>query len=354
MTSEVLFTERKGTGGNVGVITLNRPQALNALTHAMCLDMLNQLQLWAEADSIKAVVIQGTGDKVFSAGGDIKHLYQIGNSGKLEQAYAFFRDEYRLNHLIHHYPKPFIALLDGLTMGGGVGVSIHGSHRVVTERFVFAMPETAIGFFPDIGGSYFLSRCPGEIGTYLGLTGMRLDPAEAIYAELADHFIFSNHLEECLEALCAARLGSQAFQTVTNVLDIYSITAETPALSVARKAIDTCFSLDTVEDIFNTLNNQSKPWYKTTLAALSEKSPTSLKVTLRAIREGVSLDFDSCMKMEYRVCQRFMNTPDFYEGVRAVLIDKDRKPHWQPSTIEEVTDQQVNEFFVAQKAGELF
>lgn len=353
MTDEVLVTELKGVGGNVGILILNRPEALNALTHTMCVMMLNQLRQWAQSDNIKAVVIRGAGGRAFSAGGDIKKLYYLGKSKELTQAYAFFTDEYRLNHLIHHYPKPFIAFLNGLTMGGGVGVSIHGSHRVVTESFNFAMPETGIGFFPDIGGSYFLSRCPGEIGTYLGLTGMRLDATEAIYAELADHFIFSNHLEECLEALCAARLGPNPHETVTSVLDIYSIMPETPALSVARHAVDHCFSFDTVEEIFNALESHKKPWYQATLAAIKQKSPTSLKVTLREIREGVALDFDSCMKMEFRLCQRFMQSFDFYEGVRALLIDKDRTPHWQPADIAAVSEATVNHFFSPLEKGDL-
>lgn len=344
-TDDVLFKEIKGDEGNLGVIELNRPQALNALTHEMCRNIDEMLRRWAHAEHIKAVIIYGAGEKAFSAGGDIIQLYHEGKNAQHDKVRHFFWDEYNLNYLIHFYPKPFISLLDGITMGGGVGVSIHGSHCVVTERFVFAMPETAIGFFPDIGGSYFLSRCPGETGVYLGLTGMRLNAAEAIYVELAEHFVSSNNLDEVILALAKARFGHEPNETVTEILQQYSVVPETPKLAMYRQAIDKCFSNDTVEEIFASLKKVPREWHRETLEILKKKSPLSLKVTLREIREGVALDFNSCMQMEFRLCQRFMRGHDFYEGVRAFLIERCQTPKWDPSTLEAVTSDMVDSYF---------
>lgn len=344
-TKDVLFKEVKGVQGNLGVITLNRPAALNALTHEMCININEMLARWSYAPHIKAVLINGAGDKAFSAGGDIVELYHKGKNNQLEAVRSFFRDEYNLNYRIRYFPKPFISLLDGITMGGGVGVSIHGSHCVVTERFVFAMPETAIGFFPDIGGSYFLSRCPGEIGVYLGLTGMRLNAAEAIYVELAEHFICSNHLDEVIDALAQAKFDEDPYQCVSEVLQQYSVIPETPQIAMERHAIDRCFSKDSVEEIMQMLAETDRAWHQSILGILKQKSPLSLKITLEEIRQGVALDFESCMQMEFRLCVRFMQDHDFYEGVRAVLIDKDKKPHWNPNTIEKVTQDKVQHYF---------
>lgn len=345
LEADVLFKEIKGDGGNLGIITLNRPQSLNALTTSMFKEIHIMLNRWSVAENIKAVVICGNGDKAFSAGGDIKQLYEAGKQGLLNQVKDFFSTEYKLNHKIHFYNKPFIALSDGITMGGGVGVSIHGSHRVVTEKFLFSMPETAIGFFPDIGSSYFLSRCPGETGVYLGLTGMRLNAAEAIYAGLADHFISSNNLETLTNAIAKTKFGFDPYASVTNILKQFSVTPETPELSFYRQNIDRYFCKDSIEEIIADLKMSNREWQQTTLNNLLKKSPLSLKVTLREIREGVALDFDSCMKMEYRICQRLMHGPDFYEGVRAVLIDKDHSPSWAPASLTEVTNDMTNEFF---------
>lgn len=344
-TDDIIFKEIEGQGGNIGLITLNRPAALNALTHDMCKELNHVLIEWAEAKHIKAVVIQGAGDKAFSAGGDILQLYHHGKAGRFDNIRDFFRDEYRLNYRIHTYPKPFISLLDGIAMGGGVGVSIHGSHRVVTERFVFAMPETAIGFFPDIGASYFLPRCPGETGVYLGLTGMRLNAAEAIYVELADHFISSNHLSELVTVLAQTKFNGDHFEAVTAILQEISVKPETPQLAIHRQDIDECFCLDTVEEIIEILEEKNHVWHHDTIKMLQKKSPTSLKVSLRELREGVALDFEACMRMEYRLCQHFVLGHDFYEGVRAVLVDKDHSPKWHPDQLADVSDEKVESFF---------
>lgn len=355
MTNEqdVIFKEYPGIGGNLGLITLNRPKLLNAITLGMCQQINQMLIKWSTAEHIKAIVILGTGDRAFSAGGDIKYLYDKGSNQEYDAVRDFFSEEYRLNHRIHNYPKPFIALLDGITMGGGVGVSIHGSHRVVTERFLFAMPETGIGFFPDIGGTYFLSRCPGEIGTYLGLTGSRLNAAEAIHAEIADHLISSNHLTELLAQLAKARFNKDPFTSVTEILNDYSITPETQRLAVYREMIDECFCFDSVEEIMTALQSQNREWHHDTFKEILKKSPTSLKVSLAALRKGITLDFDICMQMEFRLCQHFLRSHDFYEGVRAVLIDRDNKPMWQPNRLGEISDADVNVYFDALIDGDL-
>lgn len=349
----IIFEEVFGKGGDIGLITLNRPESLNALTHAMCRQLSSQLQHWETSSKIKAVIIRGAGDKAFSAGGDIVQLYKDGKAGNLSQAKEFFRDEYRLNYQVHQYTKPFISLLDGITMGGGVGVSIHGSHRVVTERFVFAMPETGIGFFPDIGGSYFLSRCPGETGLYLGLTGMKLNAAEAIYVNLTDYFISSNHLDELIRIIASQKFGDDADEAVDDILKAVSVTPEAAALESVRGNIDACFCMDSIEEIFTALKQQDKPWHQETLKILQQKSPTSLKITLREIREGVALDFESCMQMEFRLCQRFMQGHDFYEGIRATLIDKDKKPNWKPDKLSDISQDSIDSYFALLENDEL-
>jgi enoyl-CoA hydratase len=209
--SEILFEKMPGQVGALGLITLNRPQALNALSHEMIIKMYQQLIHWKEDAEVKAIVIQGAGEKAFCAGGDIRKVYDAKNDEALTMK-QFFWDEYRLNSLIHHYSKPYIALLNGITMGGGVGVSLHGSHRVATEKFLFAMPETGIGFFPDIGGSYFLSRCKGRMGIYLGLTGARIKAADALYLNIANHFVGAEKLAELISVLAASDLGGNAYQ----------------------------------------------------------------------------------------------------------------------------------------------
>jgi len=350
---DVKFKEIPGVGGNLGMIILNRPQNLNAITHSMCI-LINQMLIkWATVEHIKAIVIMGVGDRAFSAGGDIKYLYHQGKAQNYQAIRDFFSDEYRLNHHIHHYPKPFIALLDGLTMGGGVGVAIHGSHRVVTEHFLFAMPETAVGFFPNIGSSYFLSRCPGEIGIYLGLTGARLNAAEAIYAEIADHLVSSNHLNELIDHIAQTNFGKDPFGCVTEVLNGYTASLEACELKAQREFIDDCFCFDTIEEVMSYLKANSHHWYRQTFKELLKKSPTSLKISLMALRKGIGLDFNGCMQMEFRICQRLVRHHDFYEGVRAVLIDKDNEPMWQPNRLSEISEAEIKQHFESLTDGDL-
>lgn len=337
---DILFTELS----NIGLVTLNRPKALNALTHDMVIELYEQLGEWQTDPEIKAIMIQGAGDKAFCAGGDIRKIYEAKNDKELSIK-QFFWDEYRLNHRIFHYPKPYISLLDGITMGGGVGVSIHGAYRIATERFVFAMPETSIGFFPDVGGSYFLPRCPGETGIYLGLTGDRIKTGDAIYLELVNYFVSVERLPDLIDSLATNYMGEDSTEKIVELIKAAKTADGHPPLAEYRNDIDYCFKFDTVEEIFKALEHRKNPWCEATLQTLKTKSPTSLKVTLKQLRNGKKLSFDECLKMEYRMDMRFLRGHDLYEGIRAVLIDKDQKPQWKPSDLSQITDAEVDAYF---------
>jgi enoyl-CoA hydratase len=339
--NDILFTEL----GSLGAVTLNRPQALNALSHAMAVALDEKLKEWETDDAVKAVLIYADNGKAFCAGGDIRSIYdaRLDPELKIKQ---FFWDEYRLNRRIQQYKKPYIALLDGITMGGGVGISIHGSHRVVTENFSFAMPETGIGFYPDVGGSYLLSRCPGQTGIYLGLTGARIKTADALYLRLADHFVLSERKAELIDALASAQLGSDAHTGFMNIVKNYSTAPELAPLASHRELIDKCFAFNTVEEIIEALQANNNEWCLSTAKTLSSKCPTSLKVTLQQLRNAQNMDFDQCMQMEYRMTMRFLQEQDFYEGIRAVIIDKDQKPNWQPAELKNITPNDVAKYFV--------
>jgi enoyl-CoA hydratase len=331
--AEVLFERR----GALGLITLNRPRALNALTHDMCVKMKTQLDQWAKDDAVKTVVVRGAGDRAFCAGGDIRALYESGKAGT-PYALEFYRDEYILNAAIKHYPKPYVALIQGINMGGGVGVSVNGSHRVAGEGMVFAMPETGIGLFPDVGGSYFLPRCPGEIGMFLGLTGMRLKTADSLYAGIATDFVPTSRWDTLLEALSS---GTAPDTAIGGLRD----TVPDTFLVEHRSAIDRIFAASSVEEILTGLDAEHEDWSSDIAKTIRTKSPTSLKVTFRQIREGKRLDFDDCMRMEYRMVNRIVAGRDFYEGVRAVIIDKDNAPKWRPSELSGVSQTDVEAYF---------
>ncbi len=333
MTEEVLFERR----GAVGLITLNRPKALNALTREMCIAMKAKLDEWAGDERVKTVVIRGTGERAFCAGGDIRALYE---AGKRDPASAlnFYRDEYRLNATIKHYPKPYVALLHGIVMGGGVGVSVHGSHRIADQSVVFAMPETGIGMFPDVGGSYFLPRLPGEIGMYVALTGERLKSADVLYAGVANHFVPAQQTETLLSAL-------EEGTSPDLVLQSFAESPKEAPLANTRESIDRLFSEDSVEGILAALDADGDEWAKAVAAAIRRKSPISSKITFRQLREGRNLSFDDGMRMEFRMVSHVMRGHDFYEGVRAAIIDKDGAPQWHPNTLAQVSSAAVKEYF---------
>lgn len=330
-----VLTEKRG---GVGLITLNRPAALNALTHEMCLDMHRQLLRWADDKDIHAVCVVGAGDRAFCAGGDIRALYDSGQQGT-PYAKQFYADEYQLNRYIKRYSKPYIAFVDGITMGGGVGISVHGSHRIAGDDILFSMPETGIGLFPDVGGSYFLPRLPGEIGMYLALTGARLKTADTIYCGIATHYIPSGRHHAVLQDL-------QSEKDVDAVINSYARKVEAPPLAEHRKKIDSIFSGKSVEDIIKRLEADKSEWAENTAKTILSKSPTSLKITYRQIRDGRTLNIEDCMVMEYRLARRVMEGHDFYEGVRATVIDKDKKPKWKPWRLEDVIPGQVNRYFL--------
>lgn len=330
---EILFEKR----GAVGLITLNRPKALNALTHAMAVAMHVTLKDWAHDDAVTCVVIQGAGERAFCAGGDIRTLYDSGKAGT-PYALEFYRDEYLLNAAIKHYPKPYVALLRGFVMGGGVGVSVHGSHRIADESMLFAMPETGIGLFPDVGGSYFLPRCPGEIGMYLGLTGARLRTADALYAGVATHFVPAGKREALLSAMADGKVPDMAMQGLCETVpDVF--------LTEHREKIDRIFGGSSVGDILSALDADRTDWAADAARTIRAKSPTATKLAFRQIREGAKLSFDDCMRMEFRMVTRVIAGHEFYEGVRATIIDKDGAPKWKPATLAEVSDADIDAYF---------
>lgn len=342
--SDVLFEEISGNGGHLGVMTLNRPHVLNSLNHAMIHAMVGQLQSWALATHIKAVLIRAAEGRAFCAGGDLRLTYDRIKAHDPVMA-RFFYDEYQLNRTIFHFPKPYIALLDGITMGGGVGISIHGSHRVATDRLLFAMPETGIGFFPDVGGSYFLPRLPGCIGFYLGLTGARIESDDCVAMGIAHQKVAREALPELINALAQHPFVGDPRAAVSNVIEQFCVQLEPSQLIAQQKALDSCFNHHTMEDILHALQHSDNPRCQHAAEVIIKKSPTSLKITLRALQEGKHLDFDACMRQEYRLVTRFLKSHDFSEGIRAVIIDKDQAPHWEPSTLQGVTHHDVDSYF---------
>jgi enoyl-CoA hydratase len=336
---DILFEKR----GAAGLITLNRPHALNALTHAMVVAMKARLDEWAGDPGIACVVVRGAGERAFCAGGDIRALAESGRAGT-NYALDFWRDEYILNAAIKHYPKPYVALMHGIVMGGGVGISVHGQVRIACETTLFAMPETGIGFFPDVGGSYFLPRCPGELGMYLALTSARLKTDDTRYAGVSTLFVPQTNWDFLLDAL--ADRGIPQEPEAKNW-------REPSPLAEHRGKIDRIFAADSVEAILAGLDAESDDWSRATAAAIRTKSPTSLKIALREVREGKKLSFDDCMRMEFRIASRILAGHDFFEGVRAAIIDKDGAAKWRPAMLGEVTDDIIDAVFAPLGDNEL-
>ncbi|MGE3969066.1 MAG: enoyl-CoA hydratase/isomerase family protein [Dongiaceae bacterium] len=337
-----LLAERRGA---LGLLTLNRPQALNALTLAMSEAMTAQLDAWAADPAIRTVAIRGAGDRAFCAGGDVRALYEA--RGR-DPGYAprFYAAEYRLNRLIKRYPKPYVALIDGIVMGGGVGVSFHGSDRVVTENALFAMPETGIGLFPDVGGTWFLPRCPGEIGLYLGLTGARIKAADLLYAGLATAEIVRERLPALIDRLAAG-------ETPAIAISALRATPDPAPLETERSRIDRLFAGPRMEAILAALEGDGSDFARKVTTELGRKSPTSLKVTLRQLSEGRTLSFEDCMRLEYRLVLRFMENHDFFEGVRTVVLEKTGTPAWKPARLEEIEEAAVERYFMELPGGDL-
>jgi enoyl-CoA hydratase len=312
--------------GRAGRVTMNRPKALNALTHAMVGKISDALLAWRSDPAIALVLLDGAGDRALCAGGDVRSLYESRSQGS-ESARAFWRDEYRLNALIGRYPKPYVVFQDGIVMGGGIGLSAHAAHRVVTERSRLAMPETGIGLIPDVGGTWLLAHAPGQTGVYLGLTGEAMGAADAIYASFSDMFVPSAKLGALAARLCDP-MGGDAKTAIA----AYAQEPEPSELARRRSRIDPAFAGVTVEAIVAALAGLPDAWAAALSATLAQKSPKSLKLTLAAIRNArVLRSLEEALTVEYRLTVRLFEDGEFPEGVRALIIDKDRKPKWSPA-----------------------
>ena len=340
--------------GAIGRITLNRPKALHSLNQEMCEIVLGALERWAGDAAIEIVLVDhAAGTRGFCAGGDIRMLAESG-AGDGKAARAFFAAEYRMNAAIEAFPKPYISLLDGVTMGGGVGISVHGSHRVATENTVFAMPETGIGLFPDVGGGWFLPRLRGRLGTWLALTGARLKGIDVAAARVATHYIPSELLANLRVQLRQADFSAGAAEMVNEILAGMCHRVPAGSFETHMPTLNACFAGDTAEEIVAALSASEDPWAGEQLEILRTKSPETVKVALRQLREGARLeDFRENMRMEYRIGWRKVQSADFLEGVRAVIIDKDNAPNWSPGRIEEVSDADVARYFEPLGADEL-
>jgi enoyl-CoA hydratase len=337
------------TQGAAGLITLNRPKALNALTLAMVREMRRALDAWAKDPAVTRVVVQGAGEKAFCAGGDIRQLTEDLRAGRRDETVAFWREEYQLNIAIKRYPKPYISLIDGICMGGGVGVSLHGTVRVAGDRYLFAMPEVGIGFFPDVGATYALPRLPGQTGMYLALTGERVKRADAMMLGLATHAVPSGNIEGLRQALIAGDPVEVALSRVATDPDQAPLEAE-------RDLIDACFSADSVIDTLARLDRAAEKgsdFAARTAAGMRAKSPTSMNLAFEQVRRGATMDFEDAMKTEFRIVSRIGDGHDFFEGVRALLIDKDNQPRWQPASLEAVDRAKIEHHFASLDDREL-
>ncbi|GAB5362480.1 hypothetical protein AAMO2058_000800400 [Amorphochlora amoebiformis] len=349
-TDDVLFDEK--ANGNM-LITLNRPKALNALDASMVAKLTPKYKSWLADSAKRTLVMVGAGSKAFCAGGDIKAIYDAKKKGlSAKKCCTFFENEYELNQIIGTLPPNLtqVSILNGITMGGGVGLSVHGQYRIATNKTMFAMPETAIGFFCDVGGSYFLPRLQRNLGTYLALTGARLIGPQVAIAGVATHYVPEEKLNSLLEELLSSSpeeiekiLGSFSvpIQSLTSNLDPKDTLSETNL-----KAIERCFGEPTMERIMAKIEaEEEKEFAKICLKLLSKMSPTSLKVVLQQMIRGKDLDFKQCFDMEHKMALRFMKENDFFEGVRALLVDKDKSPKWNPANISEVDEKQVLRYF---------
>ena len=333
--------------GRAGRITINRPQALNALTLGMVHRIWEALLAWRTDRAVELVLLDGAGDRALCAGGDVRALYDSREQGSA-LARTFWRDEYPLNALIGRYPKPFVAIQDGIVMGGGIGLSGHARDRIVTERSRLAMPETGIGLIPDVGGTWLLANAPGAVGVYLGLTGEAMRAADAIYAHFADVFIPSVEIAQLVERLVDPKGGP-----VGAIIRALTGDAGPSPLAERRADIDRAFGGDSVEAMLAALGGMPGEWAQKTAATLAQKSPKSLKLTLAAIRNARSLgSLEEALNVEFRLCVRLFEDGEFIEGVRALLVDKDRQPKWSPARLEEVQAETVAAYLAPLAPGE--
>jgi enoyl-CoA hydratase len=338
--------------GSAGIIRLNRPRAINAVTLEMFRGVDKALDQFEAEAAVSLVLLEGAGDRGLCAGGDIRALYDSsqvkGDLGKI-----LWREEYILNARIAKFPKPYVAFMDGIVMGGGVGLSAHSAHRVVTERTKLAMPEVGLGFFPDVGGTWLLSHSPGEIGTYFGLTGQTMNGPDAIYARFADAVVPSNQLPVLRNVLTEVRPGTASSEVGALIDDFATGESEGP-VAANEPRIDAWFGHDRMEDIFVALQRDGSELARSTLRTLNEKSPRGMVVTLKLLRLArASSSLEQCLAREYRAALEVFQSDDFREGVRAAVIDKDRNPKWSPSRVEDVTPEMTAPYFADIGADEL-
>ncbi len=350
MQSYILTEEIKGDFGQFGHITLNRPDALNALNLDMVTALSETLNRWESDPRILAVIIQSSSEKAFCAGGDIRSLYEAGLK-KDPHVFDFFKQEYQLDCRIARYSKPYICFLNGITMGGGVGISLHGAHRVAGENFRFAMPETTIGFFPDVGGGHLLNQCPGSFGLYFGLTGARASQQEAYALNLVDYCINGVDQTRIIEQLHQLDLRDfqLAHSKVEELLHKASNTSASDNILEPLHWVNEVFSANSVESIMDKLekaaSEKHNPLIEKTLKDLKTKSPMSLKVTFEQLHRTQFLSLEDCFDMDYILVHHFLQDKDFYEGVRALIIDKDNRPQWQPAALTDISDESVSRYF---------
>ncbi|MBV8848222.1 MAG: enoyl-CoA hydratase/isomerase family protein [Methylobacteriaceae bacterium] len=343
MSKPEIICERRGASGTV---FFSRPQALNAITLNMVRELTRALDEWERDPAIKNVVVTAAASKAFSAGGDIRLLYEQGQAGDHAAQLDFWRWEYQLNRRIRLYPKPYVALVDGIVMGGGVGVSLHGSHRIAGEKFSFAMPEVGIGFFPDVGATYFLPRLPGEAGMYFALTGGRANAGDAAHLGLASAYVLSTRFDELADALGG---GERADDAVARLRSDIS-----PGPIVTNRAlVDRCFSASGPAKILERLDAESSPFAAEAAKAMREKAPLSLEIAYRQMSLGAKLSIDEAMQTEFRVVSRVCRGSDFYEGIRATIIDKDFAPRWSHTSLDKVHSREVDSYFAPLGASEL-
>ena len=347
MSEPEVLVERRGCAG---YLTLNRPKALNALTLPMVRSIAEALDAWERDDAVARVVVSGAGGRAFCAGGDIRRLYEDGRAGDHDAQLAFWREEYRLNRRIKRYPKPYIAAVDGIVMGGGVGLSAHGSRVIAGERFQFAMPEVGIGFFPDVGATWLLPRLPHGAGAYLALTGARAGAGDAVGLGLAADFVpGAERFAACLAALAEA-------EPVDAILARFSAPAPASPLCAEAAVLERCFSGATPAAILAALETAARggsAFARTAQEAMVGKSPTSQAIALRQMQEGARLSFEEAMILEFRVVSRICRGHDFYEGVRAAIVDKDGRPQWRPARREDVAGAEIDAYFAPLGAADL-
>ncbi len=330
--------------GSAAVVRLNRPKVLNSLNLSMTLAIRAALADFAEDPSVSCVIVKGEGERGLCAGGDIRAIYALGQA-KDPEVTRFWREEFPVNYTISRYPKPYVALMDGIVMGGGVGIASHGGHRVVTERTKLAMPETGIGYAPDVGATWLLPKAPGEAGTWMGLTGETVDAADAIFAGLADRHVPSVRLGELVKALGLIDADASD-DDVRGVIDRFATPPGESRLAAHADLIDRAFAFDTLEEIVAALEKEEGDFARETLAVIARRSPTSLKLTLRLLRLGRrSSSLVECLEREFTVASEILRQHDFYEGVRAALVDKDRNPRWRPATLSAVEDADLDRYF---------